>query len=508
MKENLLDPSVTRDRAALDLLRLLRPDLCELFPLDTAENIWAWLGWMATSGVNEYAQLRSNREFLGLLRKPSPQPGLTAVEWAIYQTRRDVQQSIKPDDTESIHRWFREHAIAEHRLSYLSGEEGLTSRAKPPARLPGVNVIGYSKGELGIGEDCRMASLALQACDIPYCVVDFAPGANVSTGASNAEFPLSEEPIYNINLFCLTALETGRYFLEKGAEFFDGFYNIGYWPWELRDWPRKWEPLLQLIDEVWVSSRHTYDALSPVSDKPVLIMPMAVVLPKLPSRGRAHFNLPSGKTLFCFSFDFNSSTRRKNPEGVFAAFQEAFPDPAVNSNVGLVVKSHHSTGHAEALTTLQARMGGDPRVHLINETLSKGDVLALYAACDCFVSLHRAEGFGRGIAEAMLLKRHVITTRYSGNLEFCNDRNCDLVDAVPLTLSDEEYPFGDGNGWSDPDIFQAAAYMRAFHETRKKKIMQTNAFSVEEVGARYWRRLKWLASRMMNNNPPRTGTKQ
>ncbi len=505
MDEKARDPRVSRDRAALDLLRLLRPDLRKLFPLDTAENVWAWLGWMATSGVSEYAQLRNNHQLLALLRKPSPQSGLSAVEWAIYRARPDVQQVIGPNETARIRHWFRQHAVAEHDLGYLS-IDAAPVRGADRARPPGVNVVGYSRGELGIGEDCRMASLALQACGIPHCVVDFSPGADVSTGASNAEFPMVAEPRYGTNLFCLTALETGRYFLEKGAGAFDGFYNIGYWPWELRDWPHSWKPLLQLVDEVWVSSRHTYDAISPVSDKPVLIMPMAVVLPPLPEKDRADFALPQEKTLFCFSFDFNSSTQRKNPEGVLAAFQQAFP--AGNEDVGLVIKSHHAGGHLDALKNLEAQIADDSRIHLINKTLSKPDVLALYAACDCFVSLHRAEGFGRGIAEAMLLGRHVITTRYSGNLEFCNDRNCDLVDAVPITLSDIDYPFGDGNGWSDPDTSQAAAYMRAFHDTREKKTMHANPFDVEEVGKRYRRRLKWLASRMTNDTPPPSRTPQ
>jgi len=281
--------------------------------------------------------------------------------------------------------------------------------------------------------------------------------------------------------------------LEKGYRPFDGHYNIGYWPWELINWPKEWEPILQLVDEVWASSRHIHDAIAPISNKPVLIMPMSVDVSDISPRTRLDFGLPADHTLFCFSFDFNSSTNRKNPAAVLRSFLRAFPNRDTHTNVGLVIKTHHSRSHDDDFTQLKSMIGDDPRIYLIDGTLSKRDVLALYAACDCFVSLHRAEGFGRGIAEALLLGLHVITTNYSGNLEFCNEKNCDLVEVELVPISEADYPFGNGNSWAEPSIDGAAEYMLKFYQCGERKKLVRNPFTFRSTGARYRKRLDWLA---------------
>src|SRR5690606_15987956 len=108
--------------------------------------------------------------------------------------------------------------------------------------------------------------------------------------------------------------ETGRFFVQRGGAQLQERYNIGYWPWELSRWPKPWEGIADLMDEVWVSSRHIYDALSPVSPAPVLVMPMAALLGKVPRRRRASFGLPERAKLFVFAFDLSSYVHRKNPQ--------------------------------------------------------------------------------------------------------------------------------------------------------------------------------------------------
>jgi len=133
-------------------------------------------------------------------------------------------------------------------------------------RLPsGVNLIGHAYGELGIGEDLRMAVEACEAAGIPYAIVNFSPGAatrqddQLLAGRTGNAGEAASAP-YATNIFCLTAFETARLYLEYGPGLFEGRRNIGWWPWELPVWPERWRPALNLVDEIWAASRFSQDA--------------------------------------------------------------------------------------------------------------------------------------------------------------------------------------------------------------------------------------------------------
>ncbi|NCC83883.1 MAG: glycosyltransferase family 1 protein [Clostridia bacterium] len=529
----------------LDLIRELRPDLCRLFPAQEDASGWdRWMGWLVTCGVKEYRALTENEQFRHYLAQPSVTPPLTRLQHLIYQERPDVQKACPlPQRLHDFVAWFYHHGVAEHELWPLLSEEEqsrtLTSALDPFFRtgdnkhpLPlaatrphGVNLIGYAHGQLGIGEDLRMAARALLAAKIPFSILNFPPGPDIpQNDRSIAEHVRTEGP-YAINVFCLTALEHGRYFAEHGQAQFQGRYNIGYWPWELGAWPKAWEGLTRLVDEVWVSTRHTYDALSPVSPAPVLVMPMAVELGPVTDVSRAHFTLPEQATLFCFAFDLKSSMHRKNPQACVDAFQRAFPlDDGKNwgpDKVGLVIKCHRPAKRHPAWERLKAQAALDPRLHIVEETLSRPDLLALYRCCDCFLSLHRAEGFGRGIAEALLLGLHVIATGYSGNMDFCTPPQADLVRSHPIKIRKGQYPYGEGQVWAEPNVDHAATLMRSFVERidRQKYAIQWPRFSAVEVGKRYAQRIdlinSWISfyGTHQPNNPraqgprsPRTNT--
>jgi glycosyltransferase involved in cell wall biosynthesis len=280
--------------------------------------------------------------------------------------------------------------------------------------------------------------------------------------------------------------------------------NIGYWPWELAEWPEPWRQLVCLVDEVWVSTKFTANALQPLAPFPVYIMPMAVDIGEVPSISRSHFGLPEKAKLFCFSFDLNSSMARKNPQACVDAFRLAFPQnrwwkshnsPHGREAVGLVIKVQppaSSNREWEKLKRLAAR---DDRIHIIESNLPRPELLALYKCCDCFVSLHRAEGFGRGLAEALLLGLHLITTNYSGNVDFCKVEE-GVVDLVPCEMKPirkGEYPFADGQSWAEPVVEVAAQKMRDFFESGERRAYpEPERFSLEKVGDRYRKRLEAL----------------
>lgn len=464
----------------VSLIRRLRPDLRKLFPMESSDQGINFMAWLINCGIKEYEALYEDHTFLEFLSREIPGLGLTPLQALIYFQRKDVQKIYPlPEHQAEVVQWFYQHGVHEHRLERLLSFEKNPHRkiCREPNTYPilsiqkaescrpfGVNLIGYAYGQIGIGEDIRMTAKCLQHADIPFVILNFPPGEDIpQNDFSMAEY-ISEIGDYRINIFCMTALETGRYYAEKGRKQFEGRYNIGYWPWELSRWPVEWMDLFHLVNEVWVSSRYTYDAVAPIAPVPVLIMPLAVELDSISNKKRVDFGLPQAAYLFCFAFDLNSSIYRKNPQACIEAFLKAFPRKRNNkkniNKVGLVIKVHRIKKHYTEWEKIKNLAAKDKRIHIIEETLSRPDLLALYKCCNCFLSLHRAEGYGRGIAEAILLGLHVITTAYSGNIDFCINEQIDLINYRLIPVGSKQYPFGENQVWAEANINEAAAAMR------------------------------------------------
>jgi hypothetical protein len=537
------------------LILELRPDLCKRFDFDKPENKMSFLAWLFTTGINEYKILQENNSYLEEINnfsfdecyKQIP----TNLQRIIFYARPDVQAEFPlPHKLPDFLQWFYTYGIVEHKLwKWLSPvektyalkqpepwAEKITANANaalvddpypyepiPIEKRPwGVNLIGYAYGQLGIGEDVRMAGRALLEANIPFNIVNFQPGADVGQNdKSMAAYVLPEgiQGNYAINIFCLTALEHGRFFVEQGNKQIAGRYNIGYWPWELAEWPPQWNDLISLVDEVWVSTQHTFDAVEPVvalmpNPLSLRIMPMAVELGSiaLPEWSRTsireYFGLPicaNGAYLFCFSFDLNSSIYRKNPQAAVEAFLRAFPfSEWNNTQVGLVIKVHQPKRPNKSWERLKQLAREDNRIHIVESTLDRPMLLALYKACDCFLSLHRAEGFGRGIAEVLQLGLHVITTAYSGNMDFCQypdfSQQIDLIRYRLVSVKKGQYPYGKNQVWANANINHAAQRMRILLESPRKQPFSNNfsLFSPRVIGERYKKRLLKI-DRMIKN---------
>ena len=455
-----------------------------------------------------------------------PNDSLSLLQHLILLARPDVHAAFDlPAQQEEFLKWFYTHGVeecgywpflsdTEKRLILGLSEpwgsrlrEAILEQLPPrPSKIPfgqrpfGVNLIGYVFGQLGIGEDVRMAGRALLAAGVPITMLNFSPGADVPQNDQTMAAHVSEDGQFAFNFFCMTAEENGRYYAERGRSQIMDRYNIGYWPWELSRWPDKWKMLLDLVDEVWVSTQHTYNALVPVCSKPLHVMPMAVELGSVRrftsrKQARKHFCLPERAKLFCFSFDLKSSIDRKNPQACVDAFLSAFPKEIFSSEtVGLVIKIHKPTKPNRTWNQLKQLAAVDNRIHIIENTLPRPDLLALYKACDCFVSLHRAEGFGRGLAEALQLGLHVIATGYSGNVDFCQSPNADLINYRLIKLKKRQYPHSEGQVWADPDINHAAELMRRFALTKRanRNKLAWPEFSANAVGQRYKARLETI----------------
>lgn len=383
----------------------------------------------------------------------------------------------------------------EFQLANVTGRIPVHGRAAAPVGGQfGVNLFGYAKGEIGIGEDVRLAALALEAQGIPFCIVNVQPGRNVSQLDTRVEHWLTAAPRYAINLFCTTGLEQVRYACEHGLDFFQHRYNIGFWPWELPQWPTSCEFAFSMVDEIWGISRYTAHAYRHAR-RPVVPMTLPVTIDAVAELGRADFGLPADAYLFVFSFDFNSTLARKNPGAVLQAFLRAFPRGG-GEQVGLVIKASHVDPAKPAWRQLLKQAAGDPRIQVLDQTLRRSQVLALYRCCDCYVSLHRAEGFGRGLAEALLLDLQLIATGYSGNLDFCHQDRVGLVRHGLTALGPHEYFHGHGQRWADPDVAHAAELMRQIYRAPRPLQPRRFDFSPATVGERYARRLREIQQQL------------
>jgi glycosyltransferase involved in cell wall biosynthesis len=181
---------------------------------------------------------------------------------------------------------------------------------------------------------------------------------------------------------------------------------------------------------------------------------------KLFVSNKEKFSIKKDSFTFLFIFDFMSIFERKNPLATINAFKSAF---AKNENVTLVLK-YINGDFAPQKELLLKSTCNDPRIKIIDHHISKSDVLSLKASCDCYVSLHRSEGFGLTMAEAMYIGKPVIGTPYGGNTDFMNVNNSFLVKYDIKELEEDYGSYKKGNVWAEPDVNDAAELMRFVYE--------------------------------------------
>jgi glycosyltransferase involved in cell wall biosynthesis len=333
-------------------------------------------------------------------------------------------------------------------------------REAPPELTPGLNLIGFAFGEFGLGESLRSLARACDAGGVPFVVKDVEQHLTTRQTDASIAPHLADDIRHAVSLMCVNPdlLPQVRALLLRTRA--HGGIAVGYWYWELETTPRMWEPAYEVVDEVWCATQFVADAVARATSKPVhkIPPPLEILTPR--AFHRREFGLPDDRFLFLFTFDYNSFVKRKNPEAVIEAFRAAFPRS--RDDVGLVVKSVNGANHPQRVSKLMARAGDDPRIVAIDRFLTREESYGLTQATDAYVSLHRAEGLGLGLCEAMALGRPTIATAYSGNLEFMNENNSLLVDYRLIPVAPGDYLVDDERFvWADPDIESAARCMRA-----------------------------------------------
>lgn len=326
----------------------------------------------------------------------------------------------------------------------------------------GVNMIGYFRGEFSIGECGRAFALAALECGEPkVALINFDGGPSDRAGNRQVETHLVAAPRYSSNLCFVNADQTPVLFDTMSAKL-RGRHNIGYWFWELSAFPDAWRSSIDAVDEIWVASEFVRNAVATAAgDKPVRIVPYPVQIDLPRAYGRAEFGLPSDAFTFIFNFDYLSYVERKNPAALIDAFLRAFPG---DTDVALVLKTTGAHAAPDAARALRHRAGDDARIVFLDSVLDRDSMYGLLSVADAYVSLHRSEGLGLGLAESMYLGKPVIGTGYSGNLQFMTRDNSCLVDYRLVDVPSRAYPHAAGQQWADPDTAHAAHWMRRIRD--------------------------------------------
>jgi glycosyltransferase involved in cell wall biosynthesis len=324
---------------------------------------------------------------------------------------------------------------------------------------PGVAVVGYLRGELGIGESARLMVTALSAGGVPHAAVPIVHGLVSRESRSATRAPVTRAPAsspFDTTLLCVNADLTPTV-AAAVPRLLEGRHRIGMWYWEVEEFPPSQHGGFDHVDEVWVASDFVRGAIEPHSPVPV-----RTVTPPLPQRGpeptvtRVDLGLPD-TPLFLFSFDFLSTAERKNPWGLVAAFRAAF---SPGEGPVLVIKSINAGRRPDDAERLRLCAQDRPDILLLEDYLDADLRDALVALCDVYISLHRSEGLGLTMAEAMAWGKPVIATGYSGNLAFMTAENSFLVPWEPAAIPEGAEPYPAGGTWADPDLSAAAAVMR------------------------------------------------
>lgn len=353
---------------------------------------------------------------------------------------------------------------------YAAAVEGVLSapgRVVSPERH-GVNVFADVRATTGLAESARRLTkvLAESGTDLTLTEVDSrAPYRTVPVPPELAELRRGKE--FDVDLWLLNVNEwqlIPEHALDR--------YTIGLWAWELPAPPAQARPHLPGIDELWVVSSFVADAFRTMTDKPITVVPN--VVPQAPdvAGDRARFGLPQDGVVVLFTFSASSSHARKNPWAVIEAFRRAFPPGEGATKAHLVLKANNLELFPEldaSLSEAVAAAGGT----LIRQEMSRADMDTLLATCDVYASLHRSEGFGLGMAEAMAMGKAVVATGFGGNVDFMPPGAAAVIgyDVRPISAADHRFGagFGDwysvGQLWAEPDIDQAARWLRTLADS-------------------------------------------
>ena len=332
-----------------------------------------------------------------------------------------------------------------------------------------IEIVGYPNSNIGISVQLRSLANALKHLGFNIVLRDcWETRLNISNNEQTDYLNYqdsSKQP--DLRIFSSTPHEVTSLYL-KSPSLFNAIPTIGHFAWEFQRLPRHLHIAKDLTDEIWSISNFVAESfIQP--NKPVITIPNGI------EHCRAAIKYKKGcKTRqkhsetfnILIAFDVNSSLFRKNPYGAIDALW-MFQKMHGEAKFEVTIKLNNADENHEK--TIKAKLGFCKNVKVINQRLSSDDTLNLIASADVFMSLHRTEGFGLVIAEAMALGTTVITTGFSGNMDFCTEENSYLVDYEEIIIQNEQYPHVDWAIGAEPSVMSAAEKLIEAYDNPKQR---------------------------------------
>jgi len=451
LKSEALPPGDSAADLRIRRVFIWRRDIRRHFPLAlTPEGQAPFLRWLREFGQPEYGFTEDEITDFITASASCPSAGLVATWQHMPEWQEQFPHALTPNGWPIFLSWLRD-TFGLDPARYRSAPLPPERRAESAPH--GVNLLGHLLLPCGLQYSAREALSQLQRQNIP-CSARNVPARELDEPPGHGEFVGREE--YDITLFFVPPLVSMEFWYARaGLARRPGVYRVGNWYWEFPEIPDSWRVNLDGYHEIWAPTRFIRDAWARCSAVPIRTMLPGVSVESSP-RPRADFGLPNDRFIFLFMFDFASIMARKNPIGLIRAFREAF---SPSEPVLLVIKClrHEIYPDDWAILRTAAASAG---VKLITDLMSRADTMSLIAACDAYASLHRTEGFGLTMAEAMLLGKPVVATGYSGNLDFMTPENSRLVRYRLGKTGHIPPPYQTGWTWAEPDPTDAAAQLR------------------------------------------------
>lgn len=355
------------------------------------------------------------------------------------------------------------------RQLYRSVRSGLLHDLIPQSRQPifpdgrtGVEVVGFFHSASGIAESARLCAQQLRQNGIPVrCTSVEKYFRKNETVAWNFKDTAAPDNI-GCRIIHLNPPMIPPYAYLAGLGRFSSAFNIGYWAWELEQLPHEWVKATRYMNAIMTPSEFSSNSVRKSTSKPVVTVPHPVAKGPLSEGMRRKLGLNESHFIVSMIFSYESAIERKNPFAAISAFKKAFPQ---TSDVRLVLKTGKG-GDQHIRNEIMEFIGHDERIIVIEDMWNKEDINALIAESDVYMSLHRSEGFGLTLAEAMLLGTAVVATDWSGNVDFCNRDNSFPVPYDLVPVKSEHAAFGElGNlVWAEADTDKAAEILQNIHE--------------------------------------------
>ncbi|MGO1120658.1 glycosyltransferase [Rhodovibrionaceae bacterium A322] len=355
-------------------------------------------------------------------------------------------------------------------------------------------IVGQASNS-GLGRNAEVSKEAFTAAGITPVPIFADKAPFVPEAQAVEEGTQTDRPIV---LFHTNANRFPRDLMHLPLDLQKRAYRIGFFLWEASELPADNKLALDLVDEIWVPSRYLQKIFSRYTDKPVHLVGKGLFLPPpVPKFNRQELGLEEDDFVFLNISNFDSSLVRKNPLGAVEAFQAAFPD---DPKVKLVLKTlnvaedHWSNldKHWQQVVHLAK---SDPRVVILDRHLPDSGYWGLLRSCDAFISLHRSEGFGYGLVDALQLGKPVVVSDYSGSQDFCSAETASLVPVTEVFVPEGALPGLARNGakWGDPDLTVAAQQLRNLREnadlgqqqTEKAKALLQRTYSPYKLTSKY-----------------------